>query len=301
MDQLGRSAGREPVRKEAVLIVNPTAGGGRATRATTGVVGELRDQGWLVEVAHSTDIENAEQIASDAAGAGVVVISLGGDGLAGRMAGAVAAHGGTLGVLPGGRGNDFVRALGLPPNPLAAAARLGRAATSWLDVGYVGDRSFLGIASAGLDSLVQERAARTPRIMGRATYGYALMGVLRHWSPAEFTISLDGAEQRVTGWNVAVANSGVYGGGMRMAPRASLYDGTLDVVSILECSSAHLLRAFPKVFAGTHLSDHAIRSWSASEVRISCADPFTLYADGEPLSSLPALVTVRPGALRILR
>lgn len=290
----------EPLVKRAVLVVNPTAGGGRAVRSVPGVVAELCHQGWDVEVERSSDIQDAESIAIQAVVAGSVVLSLGGDGLAGRLAGVVAGQDGTFGVLPGGRGNDFVRALGLPPNAGAAAARLGRGIVSRVDVGYVGSRSFLGIASVGLDSLVQDCAATTPKRLGRATYAYALMRVLPRWSPVEFTVSLDGRDETVVGWNVAVANSGVYGGGMRMAPRASIYDGVLDVVSIAQCSRSHLLAAFPKVFSGTHLSDRAVRSWSGREVGISCAEPLTLYADGDPIASLPATVGVKPRSLRVL-
>src|SRR5438105_867477 len=95
-----------------MLIVNPSAGGGRAGRAMPGVEAELRDRRLDYHVERTRSLEHARELAQTAAAAGRTAVALGGDGLIGAVAGALSANDGVLGVLPGGRGNDFARTLG---------------------------------------------------------------------------------------------------------------------------------------------------------------------------------------------
>ena len=103
------------VAREVALIVNPSAGGGRAARALPGVEARLRALGAAVEVDATRDIAHARELAVGAAPRGRVVVTLSGDGMLGAVAGALReVPGATVGVLPGGRGNDFARVVGIP-------------------------------------------------------------------------------------------------------------------------------------------------------------------------------------------
>src|SRR6185437_11713947 len=107
------------------------------------------------------------------------------------LAGAVSAADGTLGVLPGGRGNDFARGLGLPRDPRAAA----RALLGWdarlVDLGDAGGQPFVGIASIGLDGEVSAVASGPTRVRGRLAYPWAMLRVLATWRPAQFRVVID--------------------------------------------------------------------------------------------------------------
>jgi diacylglycerol kinase family enzyme len=99
---------------------------------------------------------------------------------------------------------------------------------------------------------------------------------------------------------VAVCNSGVFGGGMYLAPDARLDDGILDVVMIGDIPKRKYLGSLPKVFNGTHLLEPGVELVQAREVAFHADRPFNVQADGDPIADLPATVRVQPGALRVM-
>ena len=282
------------------LVVNPAAGGGRARRLLPTVEATLRAAGHDLVVTPTRSLEHADELAEAAVSDDRVVVAMGGDGIVGRVAGTVARRGGLLGVLPGGRGNDFCRAVGIPRSARSACAVLGDGAEQRVDLGYVGETAFLGIASIGFDSEVQERVLTSRLPLGQLVYLYGSLATVARWRPASFACTLDGEAVQVHGWSVAVANSGVYGGGMRMAPQASVQDGVLDVVMTAATARRTFLRALPKVFSGTHVHEPSVTVRTATAVTLTADRPFRVFADGDPVASLPCEITVRPGALRLL-
>ena len=99
---------------------------------------------------------------------------------------------------------------------------------------------------------------------------------------------------------MAACNSGRYGGGMLLAPDASLDDGLLDVVLIAEHSKRGFLRNLPRVFNGAHVHHPAVRVLRGRELRVDADRPFTVYADGDPIGDTPATIRVVAHALRVL-
>lgn len=283
------------------LIVNPFAGGGRAGRELDGVRAALDrlELGHHVETTRS--LEHARELAVAAAAAGETAVAFGGDGLIGAVADGVRRHDGTLGVLPGGRGNDFARALGLPLELAAACGVLASGVVRRLDLGQVGSHTFVGIASCGFDSVANRIANQTTLVRGNLVYAYGALRALAGWRPATFNIRLDGGETRsVTGFTVAVANSNYYGGGMMLAPDASLEDGVFDVVIIHQLPKLRFLRLLPTVFGGTHVRRPEVEVLHAQTVGISASRPFQMFADGDPIGELPLTVEVLPGAVRAI-
>jgi YegS/Rv2252/BmrU family lipid kinase len=295
--------------RRALVLCNPSSSGGRAGAAITGVGQRLEAHGLPYRVVTTRSLEHALEEATSACARGEVVATLGGDGLAGRVAGVVSDLGGTLSVLPAGRGNDFARAVGLPERPEDAATVLATGRGQQVDLGEATDvdgrrRPFLGILSIGLDSEVQRIAETTRLPLGRHTYAYGAVAALRRWRSLPFTVEIDDDAVRMSGFTVAVANSGVYGGGMRLAPDARLDDGHLDVVLISGTSRLRLLRGLTHVNDGTHVDDEHVTVRAAREVAIRSTAPaalrLTAYADGERVSRLPLRVRVLPRALDVL-
>lgn len=280
------------------LVVNPAAGRGRALRLLPVATAALAHHDLVVTTTRS--LEHADALVEEAVRDERVVVAMGGDGLVGRAAGAVAAHDGVLAVLPGGRGNDFARAVGVPLDLAAACRSLDDSVERRVDLGDVDGRAFVGIASVGFDSAVQERVLRSRLPLGPAVYRYGALVTALTWRHASFTAVLDGERFTSRGWAVAAANSGVYGGGMRLAPDASVSDGTLDVVVTAATSTLHFLRVLPKIFRGTHVHDPAVTVRRGRSLTVDADRPFRVFADGDPLATLPCTVSVRPGALRLL-
>jgi len=283
------------------LIVNPAAGAGRAARLLPQVEAALRAHGIAFRVDRTESIAHARELARAARDAGEVAAAMGGDGLTGAVAGELRERDGVMAILPGGRGNDLARKLGIGGDPAAAVEILAAARERRIDVADADGATYVGILSAGLDSDVQVVANGTRlKRLGPLVYLYGVLVALGRWQPARWEVEIDGARHAFTGYSVAVANSGVFGGGMRLAPDAALDDGLLDVVFIADKSKAAYLRGLPKVFNGTHVGEPGFEIHRGREVSFGADRPFTAYADGGPIAELPATVRVVPRALRVI-
>ena len=294
------------MERDVALIVNPAAGGGRALRALPDAERALRDAGLRVRLEHTRDIDHARELGRAAGAAGEVAAALGGDGLVGavadglrREADPARSDGGLLALLPGGRGNDFARALGIPRDVAGAAALIANGRERAIDLGVCGERAFVGIASCGFDSDAN-RIANATRVPGDAAYLWGALRALAAWRPARFELELDGEPLVHVGYSVAAANGRQYGGGMRLAPDASLEDGLFDVVTIADVPKRRFLRGLPRVFRGAHVRNAEVDVRRARELRVAADRPFTLYADGDPLAELPATVRTLPAAVRVI-
>jgi YegS/Rv2252/BmrU family lipid kinase len=289
------------------LIVNPAAGGGRAGRLLGAVAGALTNNGIEHHVERTQSLEHARGLAHAAAAAGEVAVAFGGDGLIGAVAGALAQSQATLGILPGGRGNDFARVLGIPLDPVAACQVLATGQVRVLDLGEVSGSSapaktFVGIASCGFDSDANRIANETRIVRGNLVYAYAAIRALARWRPARFELTLDGGRTHVvTGYSVGAGNSKAYGGGMYACPGAELDDGLLDVVTLGDVPKRRFLTSLlPKVFKGTHVDEPEVTVLRTAEVTIAADRPFTLYADGDPIAELPVAIRALPQAIRVI-
>jgi YegS/Rv2252/BmrU family lipid kinase len=283
------------------LIVNPSAGDGRAGRALADVEAELARLGIEHHVEATRSLGHARELARAATRAGETAVAFGGDGLVGAVADALKHSSGVLGVLPGGRGNDFARVLGIALEPTAACGVLAAGAVRKLDLGAVDSKTFLSIASCGFDSEANRIANETRIVRGNLVYTYGALRALITWKPARFEVTVDGGQPHVLlGYTVAAANSGAYGGGMLLAPNASLEDGALDVVLVEHTPKLRFLRLIPSLFKGEHVRQREVQVLRGAEVRISADRPFTMYADGDPIAELPVTVSVLPRAVQVI-
>ena len=288
-----------------LLLVNPSAGGGRAGRLLPDVLRALGDLGVEMRSELTRDLEHARELARAGALAGETVVCLSGDGMVGAVADCLRElPGATLGVLPGGRGNDFARVLGIASDPVKACETIASGVARPVDLGEVEGRAFVGIASVGFDSEANRIANEASPRLGNLVYVYGALRALARWKPVRFEIELEpphGRRHRFTGYTVGACNSQSYGGGMRAAPNALLDDGELDVVVLEDVSKLRFLtRLLPKVFSGRHLEEACVKSFRAGELAISADRPLTLYADGDPIAQLPTRVRALRGAVSVL-
>jgi len=292
------SEGSRPV----TVIVNPSAGGGRAGRKLGAVTEALLAHGLEHRVEATRSLEHAVELALGAAAEGRIAAAMGGDGLVGAVAGALRHSDGIVAVLPGGRGNDLARVLGVPADPAAAVGVLASGRVRSIDLGEVHGRTFVGIASCGFDSDANRIANEARVIRGNLVYAYGAIRALIGWRPARFELDLDGGRQHVvTGYSVGAANSKAYGGGMYAAPDAELDDGLLDIVTLADMSKRRFLTSLmPKLFKGTHVEEAEVTVLQAAQATISADRPFTVYADGDPIAELPVTVRALPAAVKMI-
>ena len=190
---------------------------------------------------------------------------------------------------------------GSPRSPPRRARCSSTASVERLDLGEVDGRTFIGIASCGFDSEANRIANETKLVRGNLVYAYGALRALIGWRPARFTVTFDdGTTRELRGYSVAAANSKSYGGGMMLAPDASLSDGLLDVVLIADGPKLRFVRLLPTVFKGEHVRHAQVEVVRARELTIAADRPFTVYADGDPIGDLPVRVRALPGVIRAL-
>jgi YegS/Rv2252/BmrU family lipid kinase len=217
-----------------------------------------------------------------------------------------------LAVIPCGTGGDFRRTLGLEPDPVAALSLLTGSSFRTCDVGHASfacddgrsSRFFLNITSFGLSGLVDEYVNTSARSLpGSLAFFVATIRAFMDYENVRVRVLMDRAEQRVdTAVVVVVANGRFFGGGMEVAPVASLDDGLLDVVILGDLGLVDFLAHAPKMYGGRLLEIDRIQHRHAREVILDAveeSDVMLMDMDGEPVGRLPATLRVFPGALRI--
>jgi YegS/Rv2252/BmrU family lipid kinase len=282
-----------------VLLVNPSSGGGRSLKALARVEALLDARRVPFRVVRTRSLEHGVAKALQAIEAAEIPVVISGDGMIGAIGGALAGTPAPLGIVPGGRGNDLARVLGIPTEPEAAIDIVLAGHSRAIDVGEANGKPFLGIASVGFDSDAN-RIANESRLKGNLVYAWAALRALATWKSARFTIAIGDAHTRVEGYSVIVANSKAYGGGMFVAPDAELDDGEFDVVTIGPVGKLRFLGNLPKVFKGTHVRNDEVQVVRTSQLTLTASRPFAVYADGEHLTDLPADLRIIPRALRVL-
>ena len=291
--------------RRVALVVNPEAGHGSGRLLTPRLEADLRDAGVEPVTTLAESAEHAAQVcaaavASDVAGLAVV----GGDGMAHIGLNAAARTGVPLGVLPAGTGNDFARGLGIKhwKQGLAAVARGRTQAVDLTEVTgelYAGERRYVGcVVSTGFDERVNFRANNSGLDLGTLSYLGALLAELRSFRPLRYRLVVDGVERELDAMLVAVANVGIFGGGIRIAPGYDLTDGLLDVTIVHPVSRLRLMTLFPRL-RGKNFVQHPCLEYLKAEQVIVDGPGLHGMADGEPLGRPPLTCTAAPGALTI--
>jgi len=283
-----------------VLLVNPASAGGKTLRLLPRVETALDARRIDFRVQRTRALEHGVEQALLAVEAGEVPVVMSGDGLIGAIGGAMAGSQTPLGIVPGGRGNDLARVLGIPDEPEGAVEVLAAGHSREIDVGEANGRRFLGIASAGFESEANRIANESRLLRGNLVYAWAALRALARWKTVRFTVRVDEERIRFAGYSVSAANSRAYGGGMFIAPDADLADGEFDIVTIGEVGKLKFLSNLPKVFKGTHVEEDEVRVFRAPHLELSASRPLAVYADGEHLTDLPASLRLLPRALSVL-
>jgi diacylglycerol kinase (ATP) len=196
------------------------------------------------------------------------------------------------------RNSDTAEGAPLRNLDTAAAVPLATTPNAERETGHV---LFCCIGGAGLDAETNRRANAMPAwLRARGGYVVAAMAAIARWRPAEMRVQLDGRELSGPATLVAFANAPTYGGGMRMAPRAQLDDGKLDLCFVRRAGKVRLLTFFPGVFFGAHLRLPEVEYVQAERVRIATDPPLDVYADGEFICRTPIEVTIQPRALTVI-
>jgi diacylglycerol kinase (ATP) len=290
------------------VVVNPASGKGRGARLVEPVLRALREATGAA-IAHAVTTRGGDEVAvaQQALSQGYRrLVAVGGDGTWSNVGNAILRSGvdASLGLVAGGTGCDLAKSLDVPAQDVAAAARVvadGRTRT--IDVGTVEGRYFLNIVGFGFDIAVIEDTWKVNYLRGAPLYLYCAVRQLYRFPGFPVELAVDGQPgTREELLMLVIANARVFGGGFKVAPRADLGDGQLDLVAF---SNMPRRRRFPlmvSLLRGTHESSPEVRTRRAEKFRLRFAGPPTYERDGEwtRAASSELEVGTRRAALRVL-
>lgn len=282
-----------------LVVANPASGRGRAPTAALRAVRRIEAIGWQADLMVTMAPGDAGRWA--AASDHDRVLVCGGDGSVGDVAAALAHRDLAMGIVPSGRGNDFAAVLGIPADREQAIGAFLTGAIRMVDLGQANGRYFCTVAGIGFDATVNAKVQGWPwRALGRWAYPLGVLRYLPSFKPP--TLTLTGPFGQVTrrGYLVAVSNSGMYGGGVRIAPRSSPVDGVLDVCLVGVMDRVELLRLLPSAYRGGHLHHSAVSMFQGDEIVVEADPPMPVVLDGESAGDTPVHFLVAPGALRVV-
>lgn len=301
------------MKPRPIVIVNPASRGGAGARDWPHAAVALRSHYGPFECRFTERSGHAEQLAREAASLGrTLVLAFGGDGTISEVARGILASGQrcALGILPHGTGGDLARSLALPTRFEEAARTLRRGRVVAIDVGRVvfADgtvKSFLNSASFGLSADVAVRLNRANQAAG-GTIGYArhTLEAALQFEPPLVVLQAEGRpRRRLAITTVSLHNGRFFGGGMEMAPAASVTDGVLDAIIVKKLPLTRLLRKAPLLYWGAHLHLEEVEHGSVRRLDAwpgRSSEPVPVEIDGETGLSLPARFELAPKALRVV-
>ncbi|MDP8206757.1 MAG: diacylglycerol kinase family lipid kinase [Candidatus Electryonea clarkiae] len=285
-----------------LVLVNPTAGGGRTMKLLPSV------KLWLAETPHSFEFkisgsrEDIIRTTEDAVEKNYdAILAFGGDGTFHDIVSFAKEDGPAFGLIPGGRGNDFVRNLNYPKELKNICQGFGNPVFRKIDLPSVNGIPFLSIAGAGIDGEISREVRDGKcRMGGTICYIWYLLKTLVSYKAMQLEIELDGKRINEFAILAAVANGSYFGGGMQLVPEAKMDDGWLDLIILRNMSKLKIMRKFPMIYSGSHIPDVDIVLHRAKKISIKSDREAELYADGEPLTNLPATFEIGQIQLRVI-
>ena len=274
-----------------LFIVNPSAGKGTARKLFEAVENEIRARGIAYDLLETTGPGHATEAAREAGAP--TVVSVGGDGTLNEIANGIAGTGKTLGIIPAGSGNDFIKSVGIPRKPLGALRTLVAGKTRPVDIGRVlctdskegggnfEPRLFVNGVGVGFDAAVAARTREIGHLSGTALYLLAVLQTLGKYVPPEFSIDSEAYSRKARGLLIAIGNGTCAGGGFYLTPDATVDDGLLDICSVDEKNILQILSLMPRVMLGKHHHVHGVKFFKEKKLTISADQKFYVHADGE--------------------
>ena len=282
----------------ALILVNPHSGRGKSLAIANELSLHSPSFGFRSEIVlGDSAVKSLDLLRQKLMNKPDLVLVIGGDGLFNLALQVIAETGIPLFVVPAGTGNDFARSSGfLATDPQTIWGVITTKQPGPIDLALVNKSRWYGqIMSTGFDSTVNRRANKFRLIKGQMKYNLATILELPKFKPLRYEIAIDGKSIHTDAMMVTIGNGPSYGGGMQILPQAKRDDGLLDIMVIRPVSKFELLKVFPKVFEGKHVSHPAIDFYTGREIAI--ISKALAYADGEYFGEGSLKVEVKPATL----
>ena len=287
------------------LIVNLIAGQGRCKALFPKVKAELDRRGIDYELHYTNEPLEATDAAKMGIEAGFSrIVAMGGDGTVNEVANGLVGTEAVLGVIPAGTGNDFVRMMRIPHDPIDALHVLTKGSEHTIDLGRIADeRCFVNGVGIGIDAKVAHDVLQMERWHGALAYYYAAVRQIFRFQAFPVSIRAADWDLDLSCLSLGIANGRYSGGGFKLAPKADATDGLIDIAAIGDFPTLERLVRLPQARAGNHLKLKRVHYRQLTEATVSSTARLVAHIDGEPYR-LPRAdsfsVTVLPDALTVL-
>jgi YegS/Rv2252/BmrU family lipid kinase len=304
--------------RKITFIVNPNSSNGSTEKEWPQIQARAKDILGPFTTCITTSPGHATLLARQAIDSGSeIVVCVGGDGTLNEVIngfvneGSSIEQGVLLGFIPRGTGCDFVKSISIPGDTESALKNIQGCRYRTIDLGrltfqdHEGQSSslyFHNVVSFGLGGEVDERVNRTTKMFGGfVSFIWATLISILLYNKKRIRLRVDDFfNEEVTGWNVAVANGQCHGGGMRVAPGASLSDGLFQITVVGDLYLAQVFWNLPKLYNGRIYEHKKISKLMGRRIEASSSQQVLLDMDGEQPGRLPAIVEVVPSAIRII-
>jgi diacylglycerol kinase (ATP) len=288
-------------KKKILFIINPISGVGRQKAIEKAISRHLDFSIYEHEIAFTQYPHHATEIAKEAAGKNYeVVVAVGGDGSANDVARGLLNSNTAMGIIPLGSGNGLAHHLKIPFNIPKAIKVLNHYKPSRIDTAIMNGKLFISIAGIGFDALVAEKFALCKR-RGFRTYLLLVIKEFFKYRPSEYTITTAESVIKTKALLISFANSDQFGYNVSIAPKASIYDGFIDLCILKELSVLKAIRIAHRFFLKDIDSSRFVETIKVKEARITCDDFIHSQIDGDPDERVTDIhVRIQPKSLYIL-
>lgn len=289
--------------RKILFIVNKKAGTDREKRLENVIRRYLTPKAFSVDIAYLEYLGHGKELAQEAVAKGVdTVVAVGGDGSINEIAQGLIGTDTALGIIPLGSGNGLARALKIPLKVAYALEVIANNRRKPVDVGYANEHLFLSNAGVGFDALVADKFRHTKK---RGLWGYARLVVssFSKYKGVEYSINVDGQKRRQKAFLLTVANGNQFGYEFKLAPGASVFDGSLDVCLVPPVNFLGLVPVVLYSLQGTIDKTRFMQHETGKEIVVESPELAYLQVDGDAVTlsnGQQVKFSVRPGALQVI-
>ena len=283
------------------FIVNPAAGNGHALAVEEQLREALKERNVEACFLRSRSAGDATDMARQAAAEGAATVAaVGGDGTNLEVARGLLGTGTAMGIIPAGTGNDLIKTLNIPAQPLAALDALLSRPARPMDVGILNGCPFLNVCGTGFDVRVLDNTERYKKhFRGKIPYLLGLIRTVRDNRAIEAEIETDTGETiRRSLLLCSVANGRFIGGGIPICPAAKPDDGLLDLVMVDAVSRMGVVRRLPGLMKARVLDFDVTTHQLCRSLRLRVPG-MRIQIDGEITPMEEACFELKPGALLV--
>lgn len=292
--------------KKIKIIFNPSSGRQMVERKLDRLITMLLDDGYTINKFFTQKKDDAmnETIKVCKEDWDMIIVS-GGDGTVNEVAKGIALSNRKVpvAILSSGTVNDFANHMKIPKDINEFYDMIKKENTVDVDLGKLNDDYFVNVAAGGLLSNVGYQVpSESKLVLGRMAYYLEGLKEITLQSFDPINLKIESEEYNSTDEVLLflISNSSSIGGFKKMAPKADVLDGFLDVVVVKRSDVANLANIFFNIFSGEHINHPNVIYFKTKKITLSSAQDISIDMDGEYGGKLPATFEVIPKAFRIL-